>query len=557
MIPGVPMTLLVPGRHHLVTAFQASYLFRFCNSGMDGEIDMDGRPLEGCIDRVVFAVTSADHSLTRRNPLPFFARAMALHELGANLRIDLLVYGIPEAGNRDDFADYAIKTIFHESEGTISLTPSDCVVACATGVAELYRKAGFRVWGAERSQPSQRSLPWEILEKVAANPRWRKDRDIASEMHPVSYRMLIRYGFDRMLARVMSDPLLGADGDITATRDYGSYVRQMDQNIEQKWGDTEAFVKPGRVGDIGCAVGSWIAKASHDPRFVNSDFYGIEITMALHDICVQRRHNGEFGTPNVWFAQRNAVEGTVFKPGSMTTIHTSSLTHEIESYAGRDALMRFIGNRLLELEPGGVWVNRDVVGPEHPETRTFLELSTADGVTPGAEALLRERERLRGTGAELGSWLASLSTYSRFLVFARDFRKAEGYALEWEAARSRREADGAPVSESAHAADDSEGPSTTRLVRLTLGDAMEFLSKKDYTDNWESEMHETFCFWSFSRWRECLEIAGFSVSAKSRAVTNEWIVNNRWLGRARLLDDSEKPLPWPPTNAILIAEKKI
>ena len=117
------------------------------HGGMDGEVDMDGRPLAGRIDRVVFAVTSADHSLTRRNPLPFFARAMALHELGANLGIDLLVYGIPEAGNRSDFAEYAIKTIFHESEAPVSLTPDYCVVACATGVADLYRKAGFRAWG--------------------------------------------------------------------------------------------------------------------------------------------------------------------------------------------------------------------------------------------------------------------------------------------------------------------------------------------------------------------------------------------------------------------------
>lgn len=536
------MTLLVPGRHHLLTAFQASYLFRFCNGGMDGETDIDGRPLAGRIDRVVFAVTSADHSLTRRNPLPFFARAMALHELGANLGINLLVYGIPEAGHRNDFADYTVKTIFHESEGTVALTPEDCVVACATDVVELYRDAGFRVWGAERSLPSPCILPWDLLGKIAADENWARDRTIAEELHPVSYRLLTRYGFDRMLARVMSDPLLGADGNITATRDYGSYVRQMDQNIEQKWRDTEAFIRPGRIGDIGCAVGSWIAKASHDPRFVNSDFYGIEITMALHDICVQRRHNGEFGTPNVWFAQRNAVEGTVFKPGSMTTIHTSSLTHEIESYAGRDALTRFIGNRLRELESGGVWINRDVVGPENPERAILLELSTADGATPREDELQRERERLRGTGAALGEWLASLSTHSRFIVFARDFRKAEGYALAWHGANVAREAD---------------NQATTRRVRVSLGDAMEFLSKKDYTDNWESEMHETFCFWSFSRWKENLEGAGFSVSENSRAVTNEWIVNNRWLGKARILDESGNPLPWPPTNAILIAEKKL
>lgn len=520
------MTLLVPGRHHILTDFQSSYLFRFCNAGMDGELDMEGRPLSGRIDRVVFAVTSADHSLTRRNPLPFFARAMALHELGSNLGINLLVYGIPEAGERPDFAEYTLKTIFHESEGLVSLTPEDCIVACATTVAELYRKAGFRVWGAEHSLSSPALLPWDILQKIATDKNWSRDRDIAAKIHPVSYRLLTRYGFDRLLARVMSDPLLGADGDITTTRDYGSYVRQMDQNIEQKWQDTEAFIKPGRIGDIGCAVGSWIAKASHDPRFVNSDFYGIEITMALHDICVQRRHNGEFGTPNVWFAQRNAVEGTVFKPGSMTTIHTSSLTHEIESYAGRDALLRFIDNRLGELEEGGVWINRDVVGPENPERQVLLELSTADGLNPVVDGQPRTSE-----------WLASLSTYSRFLVFARDFRKAEGYTLTWEAVPHTEES------------------TAKRRVRLTLLDAMEFLSKKDYTDNWQSEMHETFCFWSFSQWKQELENAGFTVSGKSMAITNQWIVNNRWLGRALLLDQGGNPLPWPPTNAILIAEK--
>ena len=530
------MTLLVPGRHHLLTAFQASYLFRFCNGGMNGEIDSDGRPLDGKIDRVVFAVTSADHALTRRNPLPFFARAMALHELGAGLGIDLLVYGIPEAGNRTDFAEYTIKTIFHESEGTVTLTPEDTVVACATSVADLYRAAGFRVWGAEHALPSPQLLPWEILEKVASDPLWGRNREITAEIHPVSYRILVRYGFDRMLTRVMSDALLGLDGDITATRDYGSYVRQMDQNIELKWKDTEAFIRPGRIGDIGCAVGSWIAKASHDPRFVNSDFYGIEITMALHDICVQRRHNGEFGTPNVWFAQRNAVEGTVFKPGSMSTIHTSSLTHEIESYAGRDALLRFIANRLQELEPGGVWINRDVVGPENPKRRILLELSITDGTAPSTEELARDRKRLQGTGAALGDWLTSLSTYSRFLVFAQDFRKSEGYRLEWKDAGQR---------------------TTHRLVNISLGDAMEFLSKKDYTDNWESEIHETFCFWSFPQWKKNLEDAGFTVSEKSHALTNEWIVNNRWLGKARILDESENPLPWPPTNGILIAEKDL
>ena len=43
---------------------------------------------------------------------------------------------------------------------------------------------------------------------------------------------------------------------------------------------------------------------------------------------------------------------------------------------------------------------------------------------------------------------------------------------------------------------------------LTLRAAAEFLSKKDYVDNWRSEMNEEFCFWSFTQWREVLGDVG-------------------------------------------------
>ena len=36
-----------------------------------------------------------------------------------------------------------------------------------------------------------------------------------------------------------------------------------------------------------------------------------------------------------------------------------------------------------------------------------------------------------------------------------------------------------------------------RYVETKLRWAMEWLSKKDYTDNWESEMYEAFCFWAY------------------------------------------------------------
>ncbi|HBB04341.1 TPA: hypothetical protein DCZ39_05635 [Patescibacteria group bacterium] len=61
-----------------------------------------------------------------------------------------------------------------------------------------------------------------------------------------------------------------------------------------------------------------------------------------------------------------------------------------------------------------------------------------------------------------------------------------------------------------------------------MQDACEFLSKKDYTDNRYSEMHETFCFRSFSEWKKALEDIGFVVHPDSNAYKNPWIIENRF-----------------------------
>lgn len=508
---------------------------------MDGEFDTAGKPLAGRISKAVFAVTSADHAATRRNPLPFFLRALAINELGREIGEDVAVYGIGEAGNRDDFASYTLKTILHDSEGELALSPENCVVACATEVARLYERLGFRVWAAESAPGSggaERPLPWEIIERIAGSEDWARDPLILEAMHPASYRLFKLYSLDRKIKRIFSDPLLGNDGDLTSTRDYGSYVRQMDENADSKWDDTKAFVKPGRIGDIGCAVGSWLCRACHDTGLANSDFYGIEITRALYDICVQRRHNGDFGTPNIWFAQRNAVEENVFQPASMSTIHSSSLTHEIESYAGREALLSFIGNRFAELESGGVWINRDVIGPEDGDREVLMSLAAGDGETPPFAELTARREELESDRDGLAAWLGGLSTAARFLVFAKDFRAHEGYHLDYEL----------------QAGGDSASTEAAR-VTLRLRDACEFLLTKDYCDNWQSEMHETFCHWAMSDWRSALSSAGFRVSGASRAWTNPWIAERRWLGKVALAGADGVVLPWPPTNAVIVASK--
>jgi hypothetical protein len=120
--------------------------------------------------------------------------------------------------------------------------------------------------------------------------------------------------------------------------------------------------------------------------------------------------------------------------------------------------------------------------------------------------------------------------------FAQDFRRSQGYRLVY----------------ALEVVDGQE------YFRLRLRDACEFLSKKDYLDNWQSEMHETFCFWDLSEWRQAIERAGFAVHPASRAFTNDWVVKNRYEGKARLLrmeGSRLEALPWPVTTMVLIASK--
>ncbi len=77
--------------------------------------------------------------------------------------------------------------------------------------------------------------------------------------------------------------------------------------------------------------------------------------------------------------------------------------------------------------------------------------------------------------------------------------------------------------------------------------------------HWRSEMHETFCYWSFADWSRAVEAAGFRVLPASSAYANPWIVQNRYEGKAALFRRGPaglERLPWPPTNMLLVAEKR-
>lgn len=528
------MIILIPGRHHCLTDFQFKYLSRIVVNGLAGEPDKYRNPIDISekISSVVFAVTSANHSNTRRNPVPFHLRAMAILDFGQELMVPTYTFGIDDVGTMPDFATYTIKKIKHESEGIFDLNPNNTVVACSSPVGAMYERLGFKILPMEledhNTGKTSTYSPWELVENIAASKiPWQQNREIFDHLHQSSFLIWNAYGIGDKVKKLFSDDMIGSDGDLTETRDYSSYVRQMDDIAELKYRETSTFIKPGRIGDIGCAVGTWIKLACQDERLHESDFIGIEVARQLYQICLQRKENKEFANPYVFFAQRNAVTGLCFDPNSMNTIHTSSLTHEIESYGGRNDLLQFIQNRFEELAPGGVWINRDVVGPQNKDKIVFLWLNSADA-DPNPKT----------TSNSLRDELSLLSTKDRFKRFAKEFRNGEndGIQFEWKEFESER------------------------YAKMKLGDAMEFISKKDYLDNWESEMHEKFCFWSFEDWTTELKKAGFEIETSSYAYPNQWLIENRYKFHVAIFEESEGKLikiPFPDTHMLMVASRRI
>jgi len=529
--------LLFPGRHHLLTQFQFDTLKSVLGADPASLLDVNGRPLEleSPIDTVLWAITSANHSNTRRNPLPANRREAAIERFAADLPVPSFVHLIDDIGRNDDFAEYVIKKIEVESGGRHAPTPDDTVVGCSTpDVIALYERLGFRVLPFELKDRATLTFgaltPWQVLQAVVKAVHegrdWRSDDTWRTRAHAASRCLFERYDYGRLVADLHADPILTEDGDLTETRDYNAYVRSFDDGAARKHALVAELVVPGRIVDIGCCTGSLIRELTFDPRLRESDFYGIELARPLYAECLHRKEQGAFGNDNVFFHQRNIAAGRIFARNSVNTFTTFSLTHEIESYQGRAFLERFFILLRDQLASGGRWLNVDVVGPDAGDEPVILELTRTDGRNDDFDRVFKRT-------AELKAYLDGLSTAARFRRFATDHRRHEGHTVKW----------------AGEVAGDAD------RITLSLRDACEFLSKKDYTDNWESEMHETFCFWSFEDWKRAVSAAGFRVHSASRAFVNPWIVAHRYAGKAALRRMSGEPMEFAPTNMVLAAEK--
>ncbi len=263
----------------------------------------------------------------------------------------------------------------------------------------------------------------------------------------------------------------------------------------------------GRVADMG--MGSGTGSHALAALYPSLEVIGVDINPVMVELARER-----YRLPNLSFAAGD-IAAAVFPPDSLDAIFDSSVLHHVTTFTGydHDAAARALEAQAGMLRRHGMLIVRDFVSPGEGDVLLDLPANDGDG----------------------GDAPGNCCTASLFLRFAREFRKLHAQP-------------GFPFHELDPPA---EG---WRRFRLPLRLAAEFILRKDYRADWETEILEEYTYFTQEEFEQLFTRMGFRIVA-SVPLWNPWIVRNRWDGRVVLrdLDGAERELP--PTNYLIAGEK--
>ncbi len=552
------MNILFPGRHIINTCFQEKYLFKTLQTPVEQlEFISKGKnKLKGRINQIIFAITSCNQDNSRYNPVPFHVRAIGVDRFARKysdkLNVKYRIIGIPHYNNIANFGQNLLKEIHEQTGGELRLTPKNTIIVCSTpAVIKMYQNLGFNILPAEivSIQPEKYSAetPVDIIKEiVASGENWITNKSIKEKLSPETFSLFLDFPeVPKRMIMLYKDPLLTETGGLTPTRNYSTYAYGMNKAdvIGLKYNDIKKAILPGKIVDEGCADGALLVPISRD--FPDSDLIGIDITGEFMARCRERQRAGEYGGTYVFFHQRNLVQ-PIFDADMIDTTICNSTTHELWSYGEQAKTLRtYLKEKFKQTKKGGRLIIRDVVSPENKKETVYLWCNSKDGLN---KDVFKEFSDVK----KLSKHIDQLSTYSKFIRFAEEF--LEDMRLKKKRGKETK------------INFKEETINGMKFFELSLKDAVEFMTKKDYSDNWKSELNEEFAFWSFSEWKNELKKAGFTIlenpnelEKSSRSYTNPWIVKNRFEGKLQLYKKTKKGLEkisWPVTNMVIIGEKK-
>lgn len=273
---------------------------------------------------------------------------------------------------------------------------------------------------------------------------------------------------------------------------YARYLANMDASMRQKVALAAAHLPPeGRVADMGMGSGSGsYALARLYPELT---VVGVDVNPEMVDRAAQT-----YQAPGLSFQQSDIAQAC-FPPASLDAVLNSSVLHHVTSYNGYrySEAARALAAQAECLKPNGILIVRDFLAP--------------------AEATVRLRLQPR--------WVPLLQR------FAAEFRRLSdhpGFTLQ-------PEADGC-------------------TFRLPARLAAEFVLRKDYAEDWDTEILEEYTYFTQAEFEAHSRRLGLRVLA-SVPLWNPWIVENRFRGQFELLDEAGRPLDDPATNYLLVAER--
>jgi SAM-dependent methyltransferase len=291
---------------------------------------------------------------------------------------------------------------------------------------------------------------------------------------------------------------------------YESYFAGMDSSMQQKVALTTAhFPVRGRIADMGSGSG----RGTFDLACL---YDGLELVgVDVNPVSVQRASE-KFQRTNLSYIVGD-ISQMVFPANSLDGILNSSVLHHVTSFNNFavERVFATLDNQVAQLKPGGVIIIRDFVIPDGPE-QVFLDLPFTDGAETGSKK--------------------ELSTAALFEMFVREWRSSVNPDGPFPFAKLKSSRDG--------------------FVRfqLTLRAATEFVLRKDYRADWDTEVLEEYTYLSQAEFEAAFRSRGLRV-VTSRPIWNPWIVRNRFEKKFYLSDLNEEPLPYPPTNYLIVGEK--
>ena len=280
--------------------------------------------------------------------------------------------------------------------------------------------------------------------------------------------------------------------------DYERYLRGMDASMQQKVALTAAhLLGEGWLADMG--MGSGTGSEALAALYPKIRVTGVDISPQMVS-----RAQESYQLPNLDFRVGDIAK-KCFDDESLEVIFNSSVLHHVTTFNNYDKEMAqlAIAHQVQQLKIGGNLIIRDFLRPEAGQV--YLDLP-----------------------------LDSVPIFERF---AREFRflKAEkDRGIPFRYIDSREEA--------------------WKRIELEAAHAVEFVLRKDYLEDWDTEILEEYTYFTQVEFESALRKQGLRLLA-STPLRNPWIVKNRFEGQFRLFSLDEVPLEYPPTNYLVVGEK--